>query len=112
MVNSGSTDNMIDSITALRIQVQNKLVYACKYLYHIYHITYIYMLFDLEVLVINASQVDFRIVENQLRRNVHIVESLETFTHIQPLKYTYIHQYMSRSQGKDQNSNIVANNFY
>ena len=38
MVNSGSTDSIIDSITALKIQVQNKLVccvcmYVCMYEY-------------------------------------------------------------------------------
>ena len=47
----------------------------------------------LEVLVVYAGQVDFRIVEDHLRRNVHIVESLETFTlnHYYLCMHTYIH---------------------
>ncbi len=57
---------------------------------HTYIFTY------LEVLVVYAGQVDFRIVEDHLRRNVHIVESLETFTlnHYYLCMHTYIHSYI------------------
>ena len=51
-----------------------------------------YMFTYLEVLVVYAGQVDFRIVEDHLRRNVHIVESLETFT--LNLYYLCIHTYI------------------